>query len=523
VPLAPTVDDADVGYWRARAERAEARIEELSEQVAVLSRLLFGQSSEKKSSSSSGEEHGQRDAAESDTVGKSGQRGQRPGSKGHGRRDYTHLDTREQIHDVPEGERACAGCGASFEPLGSEDSEQIDWQVRITRIVHRRRRYRRRCGCPGPRTVIAPVPPKPIRKGRFTAAFLARLLYEKYVLGRPLHRIATALAADGLSVAEGTLSGALKDVSALLAPLTAAISARNAAAAHVHADETSWRVFEQIEGKEGTRWWLWVFVAEDTVVFTMDPTRSAVVVERHFGIAGTGRLPADRRLVLSSDFYTVYQSLARLEGVDPLWCWAHIRRYFIRAGDAHVQLRFWRDQWIERIAVLYTAHRDLAGTEVGSDAHRQAGRRFDQALEAMDAARQQEAAIYSLHPAARKVLATLDREWNGLVRHRDFPDIALDNNAAERALRTPVIGRKNYYGAQAEWAAHLAAAVWTITATAERNQREPLAFLTAYLNACAEARGRPPDSQALERFLVWPPALDDTAGSPDHEPEDTVP
>ena len=205
VPSAPTIDDADVAYWRARAERAEARveqfqarIEELSEQVAVLSRMLFGRSSEKNGSSSgAGDEPGDRQAPDTGDVGESGRRGQRPGGKGHGRRDYSHLDAREEIHDVPEAERTCPGCGAVFEPLGTEDSEQIDWQVTITRIVHRRRRYRRRCTCPGPRTVTAPVPPKPIGKGRFTAAFLARLLYEKYVLGLPLHRIAKALAAEG--------------------------------------------------------------------------------------------------------------------------------------------------------------------------------------------------------------------------------------------------------------------------------------------------------------------------------------
>ena len=114
--------------------------------------------------------------------------------------------------------------------------------------------------------------------------------------------------------------------------------------------------------------------------------------------------------------------------------------------------------------------------------------------------------LHSLHPAAKKVLATLDREWDGLVRHRDFPDLALDNNPAERALRNPFVGRKNHHGAHAEWAAHLAARVWTLTATAERNGHEPLASLTDYLDACAEAGGRPPDGTALERFFVWLPA-----------------
>ena len=419
---------------------------------------------------------------------------------------------------MPADQRVCTDCGLAFGLLGSETSEQIDWQVRITRVVHRRLRYRRGCGCAGRRTVIASPAPNPIPKGRFTASFLARLLYEKYVLGLPVHRITRALAADGLAVAEGTVCGTLKSTADLLAPLETAIVERNAQAVHVHADETSWRVFAPTEGKEGHRWWLWVFLAQDTVVFRMDPTRSTTVLERHFGFdRDDQRIPQGRRLVLSTDFYTAYQCLARVEGVDSLWCWAHIRRYFIRAGDAHPQLRTWRDQWVTRIADLYLAHRAMAAAEPGGLEHTQAREAFDQALDTMDTARREQAGIYSLHPAAKKVLATLDREWDGLARHRDFPDLDLDNNAAERALRTPVVGRKNYYGSHAAWAADLAARVWTLTATAERNGLEPLTYLTEYLQACAEA-GKAPHGQALHRFLPWLPDPADTTGSHDDNP-----
>ena len=41
----------------------------------------------------------------------------------------------------------------------------------------------------------------------------------------------------------------------------------------------------------------------------------------------------------------------------------------------------------------------------------------------------------------------------GWPAHRDFPDLPLDNNTAERAIRTPVVGRKNYNGSGAAWAA----------------------------------------------------------------------
>ncbi len=80
-----------------------------------------------------------------------------------------------------------------------------------------------------------------------------------------------------------------------------------------------------------------------------------------------------------------------------------------------------------------------------------------------------------------------------------------DNNTAERALRTPVIGRKNFYGSGAGWAAHLAADVWTVTATAARHGIEPLSLLTGYLEACAHAGGPAPAGAGLDPFLPWTP------------------
>ena len=116
-----------------------------------------------------------------------------------------------------------------------------------------------------------------------------------------------------------------------------------------------------------------------------------------------------------------------------------------------------------------------------------------------------------MHPAAVKVLATLDREWDGLARHREFPELPLDNNTAERALRGPVVGRKNFYGSGSTASAELASRVWTITATTERAGLNPLAYLGAYLHACAQAGGTPPTGAALDRFLPWALNPDDRA------------
>src|SRR5215469_6293584 len=96
----------------------------------------------------------------------------------------------------------------------------------------------------------------------------------------------------------------------------------------------------------------------------MDPARSGAVLARHAGIdTETGQLAGDgpRRLVISSDFYAVCTSAGKkADGLVNLFCWAHIRRYFVRAGDANPdQLRYWTEAWLERIKNLYAAHEQL--------------------------------------------------------------------------------------------------------------------------------------------------------------------
>lgn len=495
---------AEADRWRGEAERLaaenaalRAQVAALSEKVATLANLAFGASSEKKPATS------QADGTDDAEGSERRRRGQQPGSAGHGRRDYSGLETVEAVHDVPEDERVCPNCGAAYVPFGEERAEQIDWQVRIVRVIHRRPTYRRTCRCRVRGVLVAPVPAKPIPKGLFTSGFLARLLTEKYVLGRPLERVVAALAHEGLDVAPGTLVGTLGALSALLAPLDAAIRARNAAAGHLHVDETSWSVFQTVADKANQRWWLWVFVGPDTSVFSIERSRSTKVLTGHLGVdLEAGSLEAGRRLLVSSDFFTVYQALATLEGVDPLWCWAHIRRYFIRAGDAHAELAGWTTAWLGRIGALYVAHRAFT-TGAGSTEHERLEEGFAAALGAIDAARHLQAADEALHPAARKVLVTLDHEWEGLARHRQFPELPLDNNTAERALRAPVVGRKNYYGSGSVWAAEAAGRIWTVTATATRAGCNPLSYLCAYLDACARGGGRPPQGQALARFFPW--------------------
>ena len=510
---------------RLRAENAEqaAELERVRADLAVLQRMVFGRSSERArpEPSADGGDAGQgRDLRGSGTGGK--KRG--PGARA-GRRDYSHLPRVEVAWDFGGGGYCCPECGTPFTGLGSDHvTEQLDWLVIVRVRADCRRRYRRACSCRVPATVTAPGPPKAIGKGLFTNAFLAMLFTERYVAGRSMNSLVTGLTRHGADVAPGTLAGACAQAGALLAPLEDAITARSRQSWHLHADETTWRVFAPRDGDGPARWWLWVFLGADTACFVMDATRSGAVLARHAGIdEKTGQLTPDdddgepRRLVISSDFYAVYQSAGKKAGgLVNLYCWAHIRRYFVRAGDANpAQLTYWTAAWLERVKDLYAAHAQLttawaqaaapAPREAAAAAARleEAGAAWDEAIGVIDEARKKQMTAPGLQEPAKKALATLDREWDGLAAHRDYPMIGLDNNPAERALRRPVVTRKNAYGSRNEDAARLAARIWTVTATAQMAGLNVLTYLTAYLDECGRNHGKPLTGPDLERFLPW--------------------
>ena len=513
---------------RLREENAEqaAELDRLRADLAVLQRMVFGRSSERARPGPAGrEDEAGGDGERGRAGGKGGRRG--PGARA-GRRDYSHLPRFKAVWDFPGGGYCCPECGAPFTLLGDHVAEQLDWLVIVRVRADCRRRYRRACDCRVPATVTAPGPPKAIGKGLLSNAFIAMLFVERFVAGRSMNSLVAGLGRQGADISPATLAGTCAQAGTLLAPLEEAITARSRDSWHLHADETTWRVFAPREGDGPARWWLWAFIGPDTVCFVMDPTRSGAVLARHAGIdEDTGQLTGDgdgpRRLVISSDFYTVYQSAGKkADGLVNLYCWAHVRRHFVRAGDANpAQLKYWTQAWLERIRDLYATHDGLmaAWSSAAAPAPREkaaAAARLDEAYTAwdkaigvIDEARAKQMTAPGLQQPAKKALATLDREWDGLIAHRDYPMISLDNNAAERAIRLPVVTRRNAGGSRNEDSARLAATAWTVTATAQMAGLNVLTYLTAYFDACGRNGRKPPPGPGLERFLPWKASPED--------------
>jgi Transposase IS66 family. len=255
-----------------------------------------------------------------------------------------------------------------------------------------------------------------------------------------------------------------------------------------------------VEGNASNRWWLWAFASPDTVVFVMDPSRSAAVPKKFFGLTGDDPNPA--KGLLGSDFYRVYQTLG--ETILSFFCWAHMRRHFLEAGRGYPQLRAWAEEWRERIATLYRLHEARQVLPLGTQSYLEADdelRRFVKAD--IEATWRAQITDRTIPLAGRDVLGTMQRHWEGLTRFLDNPLLPLDNNFMERILRGPVVGRKNFYGSGSRWSGEFAAIVWTITATTARANLNPLTYLIDYLTACAHNGSKPLKEEALDRFLPW--------------------
>lgn len=398
------------------------------------------------------------------------------------------------MHDVGES-IGCPRCGRVAAPAwGSEDTQVLEIEVKAYRRVVRRQRYRPtcRCGClPGLVTAAAPAALWP--RNKLGVSIWTEVLMSKFLYGQPTARLLQDWSGRGLPIAQGTVTEGLQHLAPLFEPIMTACLSEVRAASHWHADETRWEVFEELPGKAGHRWYLWVFKAKRAVCYVLDPSRSAAVPARTLAGADGG--------ILSVDRYAAYRKFARqTPGMRLALCWAHQRRDFLRVANDHPPLWSWAVEWVQRIGELYELHRSRRAL-MDQPAFIDADVRLRDHVAALRSHCDAQLADPQLGAPARKVLHVLRSYWPDLVEFVEYPWLDLDNNAAERALRLAAVGRKSFNGSGSRWSGQLAASMLSVLGTVRLWGLNPRTWLQAYLQACANAHGKPPPD--IDRFVPW--------------------
>jgi transposase len=490
----------EVGYWKSRHADAVKRNEQLAEElrqakgeIRTLRDEQFGRKSEK--ATQTDRSNDLFDPLESSAPSR--KRGAQPGGQGHGRRDYSHLPVKEEFLTLPEESLICPICGKSARMMSdTEDSEIVEIDVRAHRRQIRRRRYRATCDCDlASRTLTASPPPKLIPKGNYGVSIWVLVLLDKYSSYRPTERLLGQLEQYDLDLPAGTINDGLKRIEPMLRPIYEAFCQRNRQGDFHQADETRWLVFVLLDGKKGYGWWLWVVLGSDTVVYLLDPSRGHEVPQSHFGSEASGVLEVDR--------YSGYKAMTQVKsGLMVLaFCWAHVRRDFVRVGKGWSELTPWALTWLRRIRHLYHVNRERLQHPPDSATLQRQDALLRLAVEAMRVQAVEELSDPKLRQPCRKVLDSLQEHWSGLTRFVDDPRIPMDNNASERAGRGPAVARKNFYGSGSLWSGRLAAAMFSMLATLAHWNINPRLWLTWYLESCAAVGGKTPED--IQPFLPW--------------------
>lgn len=470
-----TQEKADL---QAQLELAHAQIRELRQRV-------FGRSSECSKAANQAQSKGGHTPKP---------RGHQRGQCGHGRSTPAELPQRHETRELASPQ--CPKCGLDLQTLaGFEDSSVIEIEVKAYRRVIHRWRYRRACTCPDvPAIVAASVEPKLIKHGKYGVSVWTEVLLSKFQHGQPSHRLLKDLASHGLIMSAGTLAGGLQQIAPLFEPINAALLARLRSAQHWHADETRWATFVDVEGKVGHRWYLWVFHSSEVVHYVLDKSRAAHVIAAEL----VGVLMG----IISCDRYSGYKKFARLHpGIELAFCWVHQRRDFLQLANSYPELSVWAFEWVDAIGELYHLNDLRLQTAISSRERILAQSALDLALQRMADQSAATLLVPQLALPCVKVLTSMQAHWQGLTVFARCPWVSMDNNTAERDMRGPVVGRKNFFGSGALWSGQLACILYSVLATLKLYGINERTWLSEFLQACAHNGG-----QALgdvSAFMPW--------------------
>lgn len=412
---------------------------ELERQLANRNRKLFGDSSEKRGSAKT-------DRAE-------------PVQTGHGPRVQPELAVTERVHVLDEADHVCPSCGGHLEEMAgqTEDAEEVDVLERQFVLVrHKRQKYR--CSCGGC-VETAPAPEKLIPGGRYSIDFAASIAIAKYADHLPLERQVRIMKRQGLVVDSQTLWDQINALARHLEPVHEALRAHVLSQPCIGADETFWRLMEG--NGDNKRWQTWAVVAPNAVSYRILDSRSAAAAAEVLGdYAGT----------LLCDGYSAYESLRKRGGkFEIAHCWAHVRRKFVEAEEVAPEAA---REVLELIGELYAAEADCSTEDERARIRTERSRDIVRRIQ--DWALKQKGLPRS---PLRRAIAYMGDLWPGLLRFLDDPQLALDNNATERALRGVVLGRKNHFGSRSERGTEVAALFYSVIESAKLAGVEPDGYL----------------------------------------------
>ncbi len=385
---------------------------------------------------------------------------------GHGRTPLpAFLPRRRVVHALPEAQCTCKACGARLVKIGEETSEQLDYQP-ASLFVTEHVRVKYACQACEEHVVTSPLPAQPIDKGRPGPGLLAQVITAKYADHVPLNRQVDICARHGVDLSRQTLGDWVADAAVLLEPIYGDLKVSVLGGKLVQTDDTTVPVQDRARTttRDGR---LWVYVGDKSptdIVYDYTATRSR---------AGPSAFLGDFRGYLQADAYAGYDALYATGRVVEVGCWAHARRYFWDAKAADEPRALLALGFVQQLYRVETEAKALEAEPrraMRAEKSRPVLTRFKGWLN-------EQADIVLPKSPIGEAVHYARAQWTALTRYLEDGDLAIDNNAAERALRRVVTGRKNWLFCGSDEGGKRAAILYSIVATCKAHAIDVWAYL----------------------------------------------
>ena len=400
-------------------------------------------------------------------------------------KDNTTLARSVDTIDLAECDKLC-GCGLQRFPMGEEISYKLKVVPAQAEIIEI---HRPKYGCSCEDGIkIAPMPKMPIPKSIATAELLAWIITSKYCDGLPLYRLGFIAKRMGVEIARATMADWMIRSALLLERVYLALVARMVEQTALQADETPIQVLDEPERNPQSKSCMWIYRTTGM--------QGAPVILYDYQ-TGRGHEHPDAFLqgfkgYLQCDGMSAYKALSeKRHGIRLVGCMAHLRRKFKEALDAmpkkdqQAKKISRSEQALNMIRNLYAIEQRIKDKSEG-ERYRIRQEESKPVLDKLKQWLDKQQALPPPKSLLGKAITYGQNQWPYLVRYLESGLLDIDNNAAERAIKPFVIGRKNWLFAHSVKGARASAILYSLVETAKANGLEPFAWLTYVLKQLPE-------------------------------------
>ena len=413
-----------------------------------------------------------------------------------------HLDRQEEVLSAGD---ECNDCGGSLRQIGEDVTEELEY-IPGRFIVRRIIRPRMACTCCEAFSQ-APLPSRPIERGRPGPGLLAHVLVGKYCDHLPLDRQSKIFARENVHLPRSTLTDWVGRSTALLEPLADHIGKLVRAGPVLFADDTPVKLQSKLKPKKTQTARLWSYVrnedpwcgeAPPCAWYQFSTDRKGEHPVNHLS-GYTGTVHADGYPGFNGLFGEGKgersNAIGSREIANEQACMVHVRRKFFdeaeRTGAPIAK------EAVKRIGMLYDVEKEAKGKppeERVALRQEKAKPVFDELETWLQAQLPKLSGKTKLAGAIRYALSRMPKARAYLHDGR----LELDNNICERSIRPIALGRKNYLFMGSVGGGKAAAIAYTLIETAKMNNVDPEAWLTWVLE-------RLPDHKInrIDELMPW--------------------